>query len=461
MKKLLASFLFIIFFLVFSLDQSSAATNEQLVKEIKAIITEHYVGKIDGNLTSAKTIPEVMDMLDPYSTYFTKEEYYAYTNSINLSTIGIGVVIKEHEEGMHILKVIDDSGAFSAGIVSGDIITAVNGEFIIGSSLQEVVTLLTGKENTQVQVTILHENGRTSIKNITRKPFTLPNVETAILFGDVGYISMSSFSQDGAKLVKNALTQLKQQGATSFILDLQNNGGGYVTAAEELSGLFPKAKIAYILEEAHASYEVKAIQQNIKFPVNTRVLVNRYSASASEMVAASLKDQNAAILYGETTYGKGAMQGFYKLQDGSYLKLTVGKFTGPKGKIIHEKGVTPSIQTTTSPIYKAHYDTLKTHYTAYKEQTKLKNVSTTTTFTMKFSQKLSTSIPEGSVQLVSLGSNEIATTVKVKNVYTLSITPSKPLENGQEYMLLIHPTLGTQEGTPLKQGSYLHITISK
>ena len=448
-------------FFVFSQEQSFAATNDQLVKEIKTIITEHYVGEIDGDIKTAKTIPEVMDMLDPYSTYFTKEEYHAYTNSINLSTIGIGVVIKEHKNGMQILKVIDESGAFSAGIVPGDLITAVNGQSIKGNSLQEVSKLLTGKENTNVQVTILHENGRTSNKVIIRKPFTLPNVETAMLFGDVGYISISSFSQDAAKLVKNALIELKKQGATSFILDLQNNGGGYVTAAEELSGLFPKAKIAYLLEEAHASYEVKSIQQSMKFPANTRVLVNRYSASASEMVAASLKDQNAAILYGETTYGKGAMQGFYKLQDGSYLKLTVGKFTGPKGKTIHEKGVTPSIQTTTSPLYRAHYDTLKKHYTAYNEKSNLKNVSTTTTFSMKFSQKLSTSIPEGSVQLVALGGNEIDATVKIKDDHTINIAPSAPLENGQEYMLLIHPTLGTQEGTPLKQGAYAHITVSK
>ena len=147
------SLLFIISFFAFSIEHSFAATNEQLVKEIKAIITEHYVGKIDGNIKSAKTIPEVIDMLDPYSTYFTKEEYTAYTNSISLSTIGIGVVIKEHKDGMHILKVIGKSGAFSAGIVPGDLITAVNGKSILGNTLQEVSSLLTGKENTQVQVT--------------------------------------------------------------------------------------------------------------------------------------------------------------------------------------------------------------------------------------------------------------------------------------------------------------------
>lgn len=460
LKKALCSLLFIMTLFAISVEQSSAAMDEQLIKEIKEIITENYVGTIDGNLNTAKTIPEIMDMLDPYSTYFTKDEYYEYTNSINLSTTGIGVVIEEHEDGIHILQVIDGSGAYSAGVVAGDIIIAVNGQSIIGSSVQEVSALLTGKENTQVQVTLLHEDASTSIKTILRKQFTLPNVESELLFGDIGYISMSSFSQDGAKLVKNALIQLKQRGAFSFILDLQNNGGGYVTAAEELSGLFPKAKIAYLLEEAHASYEVKAVQQSIKFPANTRVLVNRYSASASEMVAASLKDQKAAILYGETTYGKGAMQGFYELQDGSYLKLTVGKFTGPNGKTIHEKGVTPSIQTTSSPVYKAHYDALKTQYTQYKEQKSIKNVPTTKTFTMKFTQKLATSIPNGSVQLVALGGNEIASTVTVKKDHSLIITPSKPLVKGQEYILLVHPTLGTQEGTPLKQGSYTHIAVA-
>ncbi|MFJ7950726.1 S41 family peptidase [Lysinibacillus sp. NPDC096418] len=461
MKKALWSLLFIISLFVLSVDQSSAATNEKLIKEIKEIITENYVGTIDGNLNTAKTIPEIIDMLDPYSTYFTKEEYYEYTNSINLSTTGIGVVIEEHENGINILQVIDGGGAASAGVVAGDTITAINDQSIIGSSIQEVSSLLTGKENTQVKVTLLHEDGRTSIKTITRKKFTLPNVESELLFGDVGYISMSSFSEDGAKLVRNSLTQLKQRGASSFILDLQNNGGGYVTTAEELSGLFPKAKIAYLLEEAHASYEVKAVQQSIKFPANTRVLVNRYSASASEMVAASLQDQKAAILYGETTYGKGAMQGFYELHDGSYLKLTVGKFTGPSGKTIHEKGVIPSIQTKSDPIYKAHYDALKEQFANYQEQKSFKNVSTTKAFTVKFSQKLATTVPKGSVQLVSLGGNEVACTAAVQEDNALLITPTTPLVKGQEYMLLVHPTLQTAKGTKLKQGTYLHIAVAK
>ncbi len=459
MKKALWSLVFILSFYIFPLATASAGNNEQLVGEIKEIIAENYVGTMNGNLQNAKTIPEIIDMLDPYSTYFTKQEFEDFMNSINLSTIGIGVVIEEHEDGIHILQVIDEGGASAVGVVAGDIIIAINNQSIVGRSTQEVSSLLIGEEGSQVTITLLHDDGTTSTKTITRKKFTLPNVESALLFGDVGYIVMSSFSEDGAKLVKDALIQLKQRGATSFILDLQNNGGGYVTTAEQLTGLFPKARIAYLLQEAHASYEVRAIHQNVKFPADTRILVNRYSASASEMLAASLQDQQAAILYGETTYGKGAMQGFYELQDGSYLKLTVGKFTGPAGNVINEIGVKPNIQTYTAPIFQAHYDAIKAQYIDYQELTSLKNVPTMKTFTVKFSQAFSIPIPEGSVQLIALGGNEIPITTKADNGSSLLVTPTKPLNKGQEYMLVVHPTVQKPTGDKLQNGIYLRIAV--
>ncbi|MFJ5790484.1 S41 family peptidase [Lysinibacillus sp. NPDC093197] len=462
MKKVLWSFLFILSFVIFPLSNASAANNDQqLVEEIKEIITENYVGKINGDLQKATTIPDIINMLDPYSTYFSKQEFEEFMNSINLSTIGIGVVIEEHEDGIHILQVIDEGGASEAGVVAGDIIIAINGQSIVGNSIEEASSLLIGNEGTQVQVKLLHENGSTSTKTITRKKFTLPNVESALLFGNVGYIAMSSFSEDGAQLVKEAMIQLKQRGATSFILDLQNNGGGYVATAEQLTGLFPKAKIAYLLQEAHDSYEVRAKQQNVKFPADTRILVNRYSASASEMLAASLQDQQSAILYGETTYGKGAMQGFYELHDGSYLKLTVGKFTGPAGHTINEVGVKPNIETKTAPIFQAHYDAIKAQYKDYQELVSLKNVPTTKTFTVKFSQAFTTPIPEGSVLLVALGGDEISFTTKVEKDNSLMITPTDPLVEGQEYMLLVHPTIQKPTGGKLQKGIYLHITVTK
>ncbi|MFJ8514682.1 S41 family peptidase [Lysinibacillus xylanilyticus] len=457
MKKVLWSFVFVLSFFIFPFTNASAASNEQqLVKEIKGIIEENYVGTIHGDLQKAKTIPEIIDMLDPYSTYFTKTEFEEFINSIELSTIGIGVIIEEHEDGIYILQVFENSGAFDAGVVAGDTIITINGQSVAGSSTQEASSLLVGDENTKIEVTLRHADGTTSTSTITRKKFTLPNVESGLLFGNVGYIAMSSFSEDGAKLVKDALIQLKQRGATSFILDLQNNGGGYVTTAQEITGLFPKAKIAFLLEEAHASYKVRAVNQNEKFPADTRILVNRYSASASEMLAATLQDQQSAILYGETTYGKGCMQGFFELQDGSYLKLTIGNFTGPLGKTINDVGVKPNIQTKTAPIFQAHYDAIKAQYTNYKELTSLKNVSDTKNLTVKVPSTLSSQISEDKIQLIALGGNEVPITAKVDG-HSLSITPSKPLTPGREYMLLAHPK--TQKTNKVQQGFYQRITM--
>ncbi len=455
MKKLMWSFVFVLAFFLIPFTATHAASNDQqLMKEIKEIIKNTYVGTIDGNLEKATSISEIMEMLDPYSTYFTKQEFEDYMNSINLSTIGIGVIIEEHEDGIHILQVIEGSGAFEAGIKAGDIIIAVNGESIIGRSTQETSSLLIGNEGTQVKVTIKHSNETTTTKTITRKKFTLPNVQSELLFGHVGYISLASFSEDGAQLVKKALIDLKQRGATSFILDLQNNGGGYVTTAEEMTGLFPSAKIAYLLEEAHASYTIPAVHQDTKFPKNTRILVNRYSASASEMLSASLKDQKAAILYGETTYGKGAMQGFYTLHDGSYLKLTVGKFTGPASQTIHEVGVKPNIQTTSAPIFQAHFDALKEQYPKYRKLSTAKNTATKEKVSVKIPAVLSSQIAKGHVQLVALGANEVSITAKVEG-QTLVVTPAKPLVADQEYMLLIHANSKGQKGY------YQHIKINQ
>jgi len=269
---------------------------------------------------------------------------------------------------------------------------------------------------------------------------------------------MSSFSEDGAELVKKALIQLKQRGATSFILDLQNNGGGYVTTAQEITGFFPKAKIAFLLEEAHANYKVRAVYQDEKLPADTRILVNRYSASASEMLAATLQDQQAAILYGETTYGKGCMQGFFELQDGSYLKLTIGNFTGPLGKTINEVGVKPDIQTKTAPIFQAHYDSIKAQYTKYKELASLKNVADPKSLTVKVPSALSSQMAEDKVQLIALGGNEVPMTAKVEG-RSLIVTPSKPLSAGREYMILVHPK--TQNTNKPQQGFYQRIIMKK
>ncbi|TSI07351.1 S41 family peptidase [Lysinibacillus sp. BW-2-10] len=455
MKKMIA-ILFSLLLLLTIPIQSFAAT----LDDVKMIVENDYVGKIDGNIESATSIEEIIEMLDPYSAYFTKAEFESFTKAIDMTTVGIGVVIEKHEKGTLIVDVIENGSAKKAGVVPGDIIVGVNGQSVVDLSIEQTQALILGDVNTTVEIKFLKEDGSTVTKTITRTSFSLPNVTSRLLYGNVGYISLSSFSDDGVQLIINAYNLLKKQGATSYILDLQNNGGGYVTTAEKLIGLFPNAPYAYKLKLTTETYTERSISQNVKFPQNTRVLVNRFSASASEMTAAALLDQDAAIVYGEQTYGKGSMQSFYQLEDGSYLKLTIAEFFGPKGTAVNGVGLKPDIITTSDPIYKAHLDSFAKNLSNYKERKALVNVPTSKTFTITFNHPINKTVAPKAVELVELGGNTVEVALEAKNNQLL-VKPVKPLKAGAEYVLIVHPTLQDQNGKPLKPGEYLHVTVKK
>lgn len=455
MKRIVPIFLSLLLLLTLPLNALASTLDD-----VKSLIKSEYVGDINGNLESAKTIDEVMQMLDPYSDFFTEEEYEAFTNSIDMESVGIGIVIEKHEKGLLIVSVIEDGSAIQSGIKEGDIITAVNGQSTVNMSIEQAQSLILGEENTIVEINLLKENGAIENKLIQRRPFSKPNATAKLLYGNIGYISLNSFSDDGAQLVADAYTKLLKQGATSFIVDLQNNGGGYVLTAEKLIGMFPGATYAYKIKLSTSSGVVRAIQQEVTFPTKTRLLVNRYSASASEMTAASLLDQHSAIIYGEQTYGKGTMQSFYKLADGSILKLTVGEFFGPKGTVVKKVGVKPNIVTTSNPLYQAHYDSIVETLPNYKELASLKGVPTTKTFSVNFNKEMSNTVDPKSVKLVKLGGKEVDVSIKVSGKQLL-VTPTSPLQAGGEYILLIDPVIKDTEGRQMKTGNYLYVTVQK
>jgi carboxyl-terminal processing protease len=453
-KKQLSVLLFFILCLTAPLSVFAAPLDEA-----KQIVKDYYVGQINGNIDHASSVEALMGMLDPYSTFFTEEEFEAFINSVELTSVGIGIVIEKVDQGILISELIDGGSAKSAGLKVGDIITAVDGNSIIALTIDQASSRIKGKENTEVTVTLLREDGSTMTKTLTRKAFSLPNSTTQLLYGNVGYISLASFSNDTASLISKAIQELKKQGATSYILDLQNNGGGYVTAAEQLIGMFPKAVNAYKLKENAGTSTIQSLKQATTFPSNTKVLINKSSASSSEMTAAALLDQNAAKLYGQATYGKGSMQAFYELEDGSFLKLTVGHFYGPNNTPINEVGVKPNITTESNPLFKAHYDAIAASLSKYRELTSLKNVPLNKTFSINFSKQLASSIDSNAVQLVELGGHTVDATMK-QTGQKLSVTPNSPLIAGREYMLIIQPKIKNSNGKALKQGAYLHITTA-
>ncbi|MCZ8539011.1 S41 family peptidase [Psychrobacillus psychrodurans] len=428
--------------------------------EVKNLVRVHYKGEIPSSIEEIDSIDDIMEQLDPYSTYFTREEFEAYTNSINNTTTGIGVTIEEHVTGIQIVSTFDGGAAQQAGISPGDIILSINGISTTGMAIQQASSIITGKEGTTVQVQVLKSNNTKEMYNLMRKKFTIPVVTKELLAGNIGYIGMNSFSDNGAVLVQKAKVELQKLGATSFILDLRNNGGGYVHTAEELIGLFPNSPDAFKIIKTSESTLTKSTKQSSLFPANTKVLINGYSASASEMTAAALLDQKSASLYGQKTYGKGSMQSFFSLSDGSILKLTIANFTGPKDTIIHKTGVNPHFVTEVGhELVKAHRDALIEVNKNYKKMSALHNVPTTKQFTITFSSNVVQNAKQ-KVELVKLGTTDtVPVTIELKSPKQFVVTPTAPLEKGAAYLLLIHPTFQTNAGIMMKNGAYVEVTV--
>ncbi|WP_432363771.1 S41 family peptidase [Sporosarcina sp. UB5] len=291
-----------------------------------------------------------------------------------------------------------------------------------------------------------------------------PTVTSAMLYGNIGYIRITTFSANMDKAVTKHYTNLKKQGADKLIIDLRYNGGGYVESAEQLLGHFEGVKTAYEMKTREGITTVKPVPSKLKFPKQTYVLVNRYSASASEIVAASLQDQNAAIIVGNQTKGKGTIQSFFEFEDGSALKLTIGEFTGPKRAKIHRKGIAPTITCAHDEelsIIHARLVKESLAHQNYKQIDNLQNVPTNKTFHVHFTQQMNLTGANASnkVELVKVGGVAVPISIKPNGTNQLDITPTKHMQKGGQYVLVIHPGFANDAGRTTKQGIYTPITV--
>lgn len=454
--------LFILFTATLLFVQVPFVSATESIEEIRDLIEQYYVDDVSSSTLSKPTIQEITNELDPYSIYMTKSEFARFSNAINQELIGIGVVLEEHEQGVKIIQTIPNSPAEQAGLLAGDVITHVNGESLLGKSIQVAVSYISGEANTSVTLTFLQQaTGLSVTKTIERKRISLPNVETKTLGGQIGYIRLHSFSMDAAEQIQLAIQSL--HGVKGFILDLRDNGGGYVSAAQEVAGLFPNVESAFQLRDRSRIPEVyQALKQTTQFSAPVHILINKNSASASEMVSASVKEQEGATLYGQTSYGKGSMQSLFVLTDQSVLKLTTAKFYSPKGTAIHGIGVTPNITTEKEEeIATSHHDQLLNMYSSYKKLPALLEVPTTKTFTIKMSMDMKwDSLSSQTIQLVHLGGKEIETELKIVDERTIKCIPKQDLLSNEKYILLIHPDWKSKSDKTMKQGSYSEISVA-
>lgn len=322
----------------------SDATNSKL-KVIKDKINSEYVGNVDENALQEYAIKGyVAGLNDIYSEYFTKDEMTDFSNETIGTYVGIGVTMTKDSEKNQIVVygVTPNSPAEEAGIKVNDVIIKVDGNDCTGDDFETIPNKILGQEGTKVSVTVLRD-GKELTFDMKRRKIVNQTITSEMLDDNIGYIYLSSFEDNTYEQFKSAYDDLISKGAKSLIVDLRNNGGGIVKEATDIGDLFTDKGKVLLIESDKDKKEIKTYSKQDKtINMNVVLLVNEYSASASEILAGILKDdvENATIV-GTKTYGKGVIQSLYTLSDGSGLKLTTDEYFTPNHNEINKIGITP------------------------------------------------------------------------------------------------------------------------
>lgn len=345
-------------------DKTAYVDSGSMVKTLqgfKAMLEEKYIGEINDEKLLEGAIKGYIEGLDdPYTEYLTKEEMEEFTEQTNAEYVGIGVYISNDRSNntLLIVGVMKNSPALEAGMQPGDIVEKIEGIAYSGEQISEATSILKGKEGTTVKVTVLRD-GKEIDMDITRKKITVDHVASKMLDNQIAYIQIDSFDSGVEEAFKEQITQLKNDGAKSIIIDLRSNGGGIVDEATGIAELFVKKGETILITKG--KNEGENITKSKKDPIITDmpvvVLVNEGTASASEILAAALKEQYGAKIIGKTTYGKGVIQTLYTLTDGSGLKITTDEYFTPNHNKIHKVGIKPDIEVDLTKDSQGYYET--------------------------------------------------------------------------------------------------------
>jgi len=326
-----------------TLDFSSLQSTYQAVK-----------ANYDGDIDDAKLIEGANKGLvealgDDYSVYMNQEETQAFDDSLT-GTIGggIGIEMGKRNDLLTVLRILKDNPAEKAGIVTGDVILSVNDEVVDTLTVDEAVTKIRGDAGTTVKLSVARD-GAVKEFTVTRAEVNNPSVYSNVVDG-VGVITITRFDDQTGSLARSAAQEFKNQDVKGVVLDLRGNGGGYVTAAQEVASLWLDDKIV-VSERTNGKVvdELRTTRNPILGGIPTVVLVNASSASASEIVAGALQDYKAAKIVGTTSFGKGSVQKLIELPGGAELKVTVARWYTPNGVNISKQGISPDTEVGITP----------------------------------------------------------------------------------------------------------------
>ncbi len=315
------------------------------IEELLAYMDIYYYEDYDSEAVKNALLKGTLEGLgDPYSVYYSPEEYTSLQTSTAGQYHGIGVGLRQNAETMEVsvVKVYGDTPAEEAGLMDGDQILMVGDVDASSMELSLLVEKIRGEEGTKVRLLVYRESTGESLEfHVERRNVELSSVSSELLEGKIGYIQISEFHANTAKQFEDQAAALRTQGMEGLIVDLRGNPGGLVTSVVQiLDDILPEGLIVYTEDKYHNKNSYSSDEKCMDYPLV--VLVDGGSASASEIFAGAIKDYGYGTLIGTTTFGKGIVQTVFPLEGGDAVKITTAKYFTPKGSNIHGVGITPN-----------------------------------------------------------------------------------------------------------------------
>lgn len=312
------------------------------LKELIYYIQNNYKDSVTADQLMNGAFNGVLSSLDdPYSIYYkTEDESRDFEEAVSGEFSGIGIVLHAEDGYCTVVSAIIDGPAEKAGILSGDKILSIDGKNMAGKNIEEVAQLLRGEEGTKVAMTV-ERGGKTYSYTLNREMIHTTSVNYKMLENKIGYMQITSFDSDTNYEFTKAKLTLKHEGAKAFIIDVRNNPGGYInTASKVAEQIMPAGPITHLKKQGKLVETISASGNETNF-LPTVLLINKGSASASEILAGALQDSKSATLVGTTTYGKGVAQQIVEIADNKAMKLSMYYFLTPKMSVIDHIGIKP------------------------------------------------------------------------------------------------------------------------
>ncbi len=326
--------------------------NVQKLEYLEKLIDENYLGeKKEEDLAEGLYIGLIYGLGDPYSVYYTAEDYEEENSSTEGVYEGIGILMQKNTEGgVKVVECYEGGPGEQAGLKEGDIISAVDGTDITEMETSQVSEMIKNSESGQVVLTVHREEVEDPLEiTVEIRDVELPSVFHEMLNDETGYIRITEFKGVTYEQYMTAFSDLSDQGMEKLVVDLRDNPGGLLSSVcDILNEILPEGLIVYTEDKYGNRTEEKSDGEN-SLDMPLAVLVNENSASASEIFAGAVQDYGIGTIVGTNTYGKGVVQSIYPLSDGSAVKLTVANYYTPNGNNINEVGIQPDVEVAVAP----------------------------------------------------------------------------------------------------------------